>query len=198
MGHKKYMEPFERVRCWKDELDKPSKWKKPKKIFACSMSDIFHPHVKTSFILSVFYSTETYHKHTFQFLTKRTNRFEDLRLLRFEWPDNVWMGVSVEHSGHSHRITDLKKTNAAVKFISFEPLLGPVPELNLKGIDWVIVGGESGPRARPLRPVSVRYIRDECIRQNVPFFFKGWGSTVKEKSSRVLDGVTHEEFPRAK
>lgn len=176
-------------------LGLPLNWKKPQMIFVNSMSDLFHKDVPPEFIQKVFNVMFRASWHTFQVLTKRSRR-----LLEFDqeidWPPNVWMGVSVEDSEYAFRIDRLRQTNANIKFLSLEPLLGPLPHLDLRGIDWVIVGGESGPRARPIKEEWVIDIRDQCLLVNVPFFFKQWGRVRKKRTGRVLQGRTWEEMPR--
>jgi protein gp37 len=159
------------------------------------MSDLFHQRVPVAFIERVFVVMAEAHWHTFQVLTKRSKRLADMSDL-LPWRENIWMGVSVETESYQERIDDLRRTGAAVKFLSLEPLLGPLPALDLDGIDWVIVGGESGPRARPMDPAWVREIRDQCTETGVPFFFKQWGGVQKSKNGRELDGRTWDEMPR--
>lgn len=177
-------------------LEAPLKIKRPQTIFVNSMSDLFHKDVPTDFIKKVFDVMEQAKRHRFQVLTKRSGRLLKLSS-KLPWPDNVWMGVSVENSDYTGRIEDLRKTNAKIKFLSIEPLLGPIPSLNLDGIDWVIVGGESGPKSRPMNPVWVTDIRDQCRKANAPFFFKQWGGTNKKKAGRILDGKKWDEMPAA-
>ena len=163
-------------------------------IFVNSMSDLFHDGVSLDFLNSVFATMQRASWHTFQILTKRSDR---LRALASElpWPGNVWMGVSVESDEYVDRIDDLRAVPAAVRFLSLEPLLGPLSKLDLDGIHWVIVGGESGPGARPIREEWVRDLRDQCVRAKVPFFFKQWGGTQKKRTGRTLDGRVWDEFP---
>jgi protein gp37 len=175
-------------------LDAPLHWKKPQRIFVNSMSDLFQDKVPTAFIKSVFATMREASWHQFQVLTKRSGRLLKVSG-QLDWPDNVWMGVSVENEKYQHRIDDLRQTNAAVKFLSLEPLLGPLPKLKLRGIDWVIVGGESGPGARPMQPQWVTAIRDQCARKNVAFFFKQWGGVHKKRTGRSLEGRTWDEMP---
>jgi protein gp37 len=175
-------------------LEKPLEWKKPQVIFVNSMSDLFHKDVPVEFVLKVFDVMQRAHWHTFQVLTKRAERLEELSP-QIDWPDNVWMGVSVENGDYTYRIDHLRRTEAQVKFLSLEPLLGPLHNLNLEGIHWAIVGGESGPGARPLEQAWVTEIRDQCLRAGVPFFFKQWGGTNKKKAGRVLEGRTWDEMP---
>lgn len=175
-------------------LERPLTWKKPQMIFVNSMSDLFHEDVPLSFIQSVFDVMRRADWHTFQILTKRSSRLLELHS-EITWPENVWMGVSVETADFRYRIDNLRKTNAKTKFLSLEPLLGELGDLNLENIDWVIVGGESGPGARKMEKEWVTQIRDECTRQNVPFFFKQWGGFRKKEAGRVLEGKTWDEMP---
>jgi protein gp37 len=175
-------------------LSAPLRWKKPRTIFVNSMSDLFHEAVPLDFIQQVFGVMQRAHWHRFQILTKRSARLRKVAT-DLAWPPNVWMGVSVEAERYLPRISDLNTTGAAVKFLSLEPLLGPLPGLNLNGIDWVIVGGESGPGARPMREEWVLEIRDQCIASNVPFFFKQWGGVNKKRAGRVLQGRTWDAMP---
>jgi protein gp37 len=175
------------------KLLKPLTWKKPKRIFVNSMSDLFHNDISVMFIREIFDVMRVQKHHIFQILTKRTERLTDLCHV-IEWPKNVWMGVSVESEDYLYRIDDLSKTGAAVKFVSFEPLLGPIWP-RLLNMNWVIVGGESGPGARPMDPEWVRPIRDECIQRKVPFFFKQWGGVKRKEAGRLLDSRAWEQFP---
>lgn len=176
-------------------LDRPLEWKTPKRIFVNSMSDLFHEKVPDDYILKVFSTMKQAHWHQFQVLTKRSHRLAELAS-KLDWPGNVWMGVSVESPEFLFRIRDLKKTKAAVKFVSFEPLLAEIPRADLRGIDWVIVGGESGPKSRSIDERWVKGIRDNCQKRNVAFFFKQWGGVHKKKTGRMLAGRTWDEFPR--
>lgn len=176
-------------------LDAPYKWKKPRTVFVNSMSDLFHENVPDEFIGRVFEVMRKCRRHQFQVLTKRSKRLERMSP-EIEWTDNVWMGVSVENSECAYRITHLQNTGAKVKFLSLEPLLGSLPNLKLKGIDWVIVGGESGPGARVMDPRWVTQIRDRCMKRQVPFFFKQWGGVRKHSTGRTLDGRTWDEMPK--
>ena len=172
----------------------PLQWKKPQRIFVNSMSDLFHEDVPLAYIREVFGVMRRASWHRFQVLTKRAERLEHLGA-QLDWTDNVWMGVSVESDAYRERIDHLRKTNARVKFLSLEPLLGPMRDLNLNGIDWVIVGGESGPGARPVDPGWVIGLRDQCRQAQTPFFFKQWGGTNKKRTGRLLDGRTWDEMP---
>jgi protein gp37 len=175
-------------------LELPLRWKSPKRIFVNSMSDLFHEDVPTDYVKRVFEIMVRANWHQFQVLTKRSDRLLELSK-ELEWAPQIWMGVSVESEKYVHRIDDLRKTGAHVKFLSLEPLLGPLGKLNLRKIDWAIVGGESGPGARPVDPEWVTEIRDECLRVGVPFFFKQWGGVQKNKTGRSLDGRTWDEMP---
>jgi protein gp37 len=175
-------------------LEAPLSWKKPQMIFVNSMSDLFHRDVPLEFIQKVLDVARRASWHTFQILTKRSERLFELSS-EIEWPTNVWMGVSVESQAYTWRIDHLRQTNAWVKFLSLEPLLGSIPELNLQGIQWVIVGGESGPEARPLKEEWVLQIRDQCQVARVPFFFKQWGGVWKKRSGRLLQGHTWDAMP---
>jgi protein gp37 len=175
----------------------PLQWKKPQMIFVNSMSDLFHKDVPIGFILEVFRTMSEASWHTFQVLTKRSERLAD-ESTSIPWPENVWMGVSVESQDYVARIADLRRTGAHTKFISFEPLLGPIPRVDLRGIHWAIVGGESGPRARPIRREWVLQLRDQCLEAGVPFFFKQWGGVRKKIAGRELDGRTWDELPNTR
>jgi len=175
-------------------LERPLHWAKPRHVFVNSMSDLFHDAVPTDYIKKVFSIMEQTSQHQFQVLTKRSRRLAELSA-ELSWPANVWMGVSVEDERVRFRIDDLRRVPAAVRFISAEPLIGPLPSLNLEGINWVIVGGESGPGARPMDPTWVRDIRDQCVASNAAFFFKQWGGVQKSKTGRILDGRIWNEMP---
>jgi protein gp37 len=175
-------------------LELPLRWKKPQTIFVNSMSDLFHDDVPLAYIQHVFDVMRRAQWHRFQVLTKRADRLAELSP-QIDWPKNVWMGVSVENADYGDRIDALRTTGAQVKFLSLEPLLGPLPNLKLKDIDWVIVGGESGHRARPIQPTWVTDIRDQCARAGVAFFFKQWGGKNKKKAGRTLDGRIWDEMP---
>jgi protein gp37 len=166
-------------------------------IFVNSMSDLFQDEVPLMFIQKVFGTMRAAHWHQFQVLTKRSERLVELND-HLDWAKNIWMGVSVENENYKFRIDDLRRTTAATKFLSLEPLLGPLPNLNLSGIDWVITGGESGPGARPIEKKWVRSIRDQCLANNVPFFFKQWGGVNKKRAGRRLDGRHYDEMPSRK
>ncbi|WP_298402436.1 DUF5131 family protein [uncultured Chloroflexus sp.] len=194
MGLEKYRNGF-RLTLHPNTLPEPLQWKQPRMIFVNSMSDLFHHDVPVTFIQQVFAVMTQAHWHTFQVLTKRAERLHELDPL-LAWPSNVWMGVSVERADYLDRIHRLRETGATIKFLSCEPLLGPLPNLPLDGIDWVIVGGESGPGARPIDPAWVREIRDQCQAAGVAFFFKQWGGPRKHRTGRVLDGRTWDEWPQ--
>ncbi len=172
----------------------PLKWKKPQTIFVNSMSDIFHELVQKAFILKLFDVMNRADWHLYQILTKRSERMLELNS-EIPWAKHIWMGVTVENSDYKFRIDDLRKAKANVKFISFEPLIGNIGEVNLKGIDWVIVGGESGPGARPMKEEWVLEIKRQCGKYNVPFFFKQWGGVRKKKNGRTLLNKTWDEMP---
>ncbi|MBL7940356.1 MAG: phage Gp37/Gp68 family protein [Flavobacteriales bacterium] len=195
MGVEKYKDNF-KLRIHESELDTPYTWKKPKVVFVNSMSDLFHKDVPVEFIQRVFAVMKDNPQHVFQVLTKRADvllRYDQQGLL--QWPHNVWMGTSVEDGRVRHRIELLRQTGARVKFLSCEPLIGPLPNMDLRGIDWVIVGGESGRKPRLMKPDWVLDIKDQCDRANVAFFFKQWGGTNKKAAGRELDGRTYDEMP---
>jgi protein gp37 len=195
MGQPNYAQGFN-LALHENALELPLKWKKSQTIFVNSMSDLFHKDVPVEFILKTFDVMRRAHWHNFQVLTKRSGRLLELSPV-LPWMSHIWMGVSLETFPYVSRIDDLRETRAAVKFLSLEPLLGALPRLNLKGIDWVIVGGESGPGARPMDPAWVLEIRDQCLDARVPFFFKQWGGTRKKKAGRELEGRTWDEMPAA-
>jgi protein gp37 len=175
-------------------LELPLHWKSPKRIFVNSMSDLFHTDVPVHYIKRVFEIMARAHWHQYQLLTKRSERVLELSE-KLDWAPQIWMGVSVESEKYTCRIDDLRKTAAHVKFLSIEPLLGRLSKLNLRGIDWAIVGGESGPGARPVESSWVVEIRDQCLKAGVPFFFKQWGGVQKKKTGRTLEGRTWDEMP---
>ena len=177
-------------------LNLPRQWKRPALIFVNSMSDLFHEKVPLDFIKKVFDVMNGAGRHQYQILTKRSARLLELDK-RLNWADHIWMGVSVETEKQVKRIDDLRKTGARIKFLSLEPLLGPIPNLDLSGIDWVIVGGESGPGARPMLEEWATNIRDQCRKARIPFFFKQWGGVNKKRAGRLLDGRTWDEMPIA-
>jgi protein gp37 len=193
MGQPNYRNGF-KVSLQPQMLELPLKWKSPKRIFVNSMSDLFHTEVPLSYIRDVFDIMQRARWHQYQVLTKRSERLLELAG-KLTWEPQIWMGVSVENDDYAIRIDHLRQTDAHVKFLSLEPLLGPLRELNLQGIDWVIVGGESGPGARHVDPEWVRNIRDQCLRADVGFFFKQWGGVNKKKAGRILDGRTWDQMP---
>lgn len=193
MGQPNYAKGFE-LALHESALELPLKWKKPQTIFVNSMSDLFHKDVPVDFILRTFDVMRRADWHKFQVLTKRSERLVELSS-HIPWKPHIWMGVSVESSKYTHRIDRLRQTGATVKFLSLEPLLGPLPRLNLEGVDWVIVGGESGPGARCMDPTWVTEIRDQCLEARIPFFFKQWGGTRKKQSGRELEGRTWDDMP---
>ena len=195
MGQPNYRNGFD-VTMHESALELPLSWKKPRTVFVNSMSDLFHEKVPLGFMEKVFEVMRHASQHRFQVLTKRSERLAELAP-RLDWAPNIWMGVSVESQKWVQRIDDLRTTAAAVKFISFEPLLGPVTELNLTAIDWAIVGGESGPGARPMRKEWATQIRDRCIKDAVPFFFKQWGGTRKKQNGRQLEGEDWSQMPKS-
>ncbi|TET45101.1 phage Gp37/Gp68 family protein [candidate division TA06 bacterium] len=193
MGQKNYVRGFE-LAIHRDALETPMRWRKSRTVFVNSMSDIFHEEVPPWFIDQTFDVMRQAYWHRFQILTKRSKRLLELSPT-LPWSPNIWMGVSIESKMFEFRADHLRRTGAAVKFLSLEPLLGPVLELNLQGIDWVIVGGESGPRSRPLDPTWVIGVRDQCLKEDVPFFFKQWGGVNKKKAGRELEDRTWDQMP---
>jgi protein gp37 len=178
-----------------DVVDIPRTWSTSRTVFVNSMSDLFHNGVALAFIRDVFAVIADTPQHTYQVLTKRSKRLAAVAD-RLEWPSNLWMGVSIENDRYSFRAEHLKEVGAAVRFLSCEPLLGPLDGLSLDGIDWVIVGGESGRQARPIHAEWVRSIRDQCVNADVAFFFKQWGGRTPKAGGRLLDGLTHSAMPR--
>ena len=193
MGQANYAKGF-KLTLQEQALDLPLTWRKPRTVFVNSMSDLFHKGVPASYIKRVFEVMNKAHWHQFQVLTKRAERLLQLSP-ELNWTPNIWMGVSVENQDYTFRIDHLRQTQAYIKFLSLEPLLGSLPNLDLKGIDWVIVGGESGPGARPMVPEWVTDIRNQCSKVEVAFFFKQWGGVRKSKTGRLLDGRTWDEMP---
>lgn len=190
--------PFEQgfdLRLVPEKLEEPLRWKRPRRIFVNSMSDLFHEQVPLEYIRQVFDVMAQASQHQFQILTKRSGRLLELAP-SLRWHENVWMGVSVENARYASRSRDLSQVPAAVRFLSVEPLLGPIPDLPLDGIHWVIVGGESGFRHRPLRPEWVMGIRDQCRERRVAFFFKQWGGRFPKSGGRKLEGREWSEFPK--
>jgi protein gp37 len=194
MGQPNYANGFQ-VTLQPHTLDLPLQWKRPRRVFVNSMSDLFHKDVPITFIKAVFGVMSRANRHQYQLLTKRSERLLEISPL-LNWEPHIWMGVSVENTDHAYRIDHLRFTGAKIKFVSLEPLLGPLPKLNLRSIDWVIVGGESGPGARPMNPDWVRQIRDQCLHADVPFFFKQHGGPMKSRAGRILDGRTWDEMPQ--
>jgi protein gp37 len=193
MGTARYSNGFQ-VTLHEDLLTLPKSWKSPRVIFVNSMSDLFHAKVPLSFIKQVFVTMKDCPQHTFQILTKRSERLRDISR-KLEWPENVWMGVSVEDSRVLYRIDHLRAAPATVRFLSCEPLIGSLGKLDLAGIHWVIVGGESGPGCRPMQIEWVREIYRACRHSHVPFFFKQWGGVRKDLTGRELGGRTYDEMP---
>jgi protein gp37 len=195
MGQSNYANGFE-LTLQPHMLELPLTWKKPRTIFVNSMSDLFHKDVPVDYVQRVFAIMRDAHWHRFQVLTKRANRLRDIAAY-LPWAPNIWMGVSVESRKYRPRVDALRDTGAHVKFLSLEPLLGPLDDMNLAGIDWVIVGGESGPGARPIKLEWVTDLRDQCRRAGVSFFFKQWGGRNKKRTGRVLEGRTWDQMPQA-
>lgn len=193
MGHPSYQGGF-KLTLHERLLDLPLSWKRPRTIFVNSMSDLFHKDVPIEFIQRVFLTMCAASQHRFQVLTKRPERAAELSHF-LPWPDNVWMGTSVENQRYAMRIDHLRRTGAATRFLSLEPLLGPLHDLDLDGIHWVIVGGESGPGSRPMESNWATSIRDQCLSAGVPFFFKQWGGVNKKRTGRLLEGRTWDEMP---
>ena len=194
MGLKKYENSFNLTLHY-ENIEDPLFMKKPQTIFVCSMSDIFHKDVPDEFILKLFEVMNKAHWHTFQVLTKRAERIKELND-SITWTKNIWLGTTVESQKVTHRIDYLRESGAYIKFLSIEPLLTPINDLKLKNIDWVIVGGESGAKARPMLKEWVIDIKNQCNTQDVPFFFKQWGGKNKKKAGRLLDNNTYDEMPK--
>ncbi len=194
MGQEKYSKPFTQLRFHPKTLQEPSTWRKPSMVFVNSMSDLFHGDITIEQISKVFEVIRQNPKHTFQILTKRAHRLMAIDR-ELKWPDNLWLGVSIEDESNIWRLNHLVMCNAKVKFLSLEPLLGPLPNLILNRIDWVIVGGESGHKARPIKEEWVIDIRDQCKATKTPFFFKQWGGKNKKKAGRLLEGLEYNEMP---
>ncbi len=183
---------FERIQLHPDRLDAPKKWRKPATVFVNSMSDLFHPLVPFEFVEDVFRIMEQCPQHTFQILTKRPSRMKHFAA---GWPGNVWAGTSIESAEYRWRTDQLRQVGASVRFLSVEPLLGPVGNINLDGIDWVIVGGESGPGHRPIQEEWILDIKSQCDRADVSFFFKQWGGRTSKANGRSLLGRTWDDMP---
>lgn len=193
MGSVRYVNGFD-VTLHHDLIDRPKQWIKPRKIFVNSMSDLFHDEVPIEFIQEIFRTMNETPRHTYQVLTKRSQRLKDIAG-QLPWSENIWIGTSVENESVLSRIDDLRNVPAAVRFLSCEPLLGPLSNMNLDGIHWVIVGGESGPKSRPMEAEWVLDIRDQCIEKNIAFFFKQWGGVQKHRHGRTLDDHIYDEYP---
>lgn len=194
MGQAKYKNGF-KVMPQPDCLNEPLSWKKPQVIFVCSMSDLFHKSVSEEYIKQVFEVMNKAKWHTFQVLTKRSKRLKEIAP-KLNWTKNIWLGVTVENDNHKDRIKDLVKTPAQIKYLSVEPLLSEVKQIPLSGIDWVIVGGESGPGSRPMNEEWILPIRDKCNSMNIPFFFKQWGGTNKKQAGSLLQGKHWKQMPK--
>lgn len=193
MGQNNYRDGFE-LTLQPHMLERPLHWRHPRRIFVNSMSDLFHADVPPAYIAQVFDVMRRAHWHQYQCLTKRSQRLLELNSL-LQWQPQIWMGVSIENEDYLFRIDHLRRTGAHIKFLSVEPLLGPLHKINLQGINWVIAGGESGPGARALDVEWIRELRDRCVRERVPFFFKQWGGVFKSRTGRILDGRTWDEMP---
>lgn len=193
MGQPNYVNGFD-LTMHRRMLNLPLQWRTPQVIFVNSMSDLFHRDVTTEYILEVFDVMRRANHHIFQVLTKRSQRLMRLSP-QLPWSPHIWMGVSVESAEYTFRVDHLRETGAHIRFLSLEPLLGPLPDLDLTGINWTIVGGESGPYARAMQPEWVLDIRDQCQAANVPFFFKQWGGPNKKRTGRELEGRTYDEMP---
>ena len=193
MGQKNYRNGFD-ITLQPHMLEHPLRWRRPRRVFVNSMSDLFHDDIPDTYVEQVFEIMARASWHQYQLLTKRSERLLKLSRL-LNWQPQTWMGVSIENEDHLFRTDHLRKTHAHTKFLSIEPLIGPLNKLDLKGINWVIVGGESGPGARPVDVLWVREIRDHCVRAGVPFFFKQWGGVFKSRTGRLLDGRTWDEMP---
>jgi protein gp37 len=189
-----FKDPFS-VTLHPDRIEQPLRWKKPLTIFVCSMSDYFHEDVPKSFLFNIIEVIQKCPQHIFQILTKRVNRMLEISEEMGDWPDNVWIGATVESKEYEERIEFLRKINASIKFLSFEPLLSILGDLNLDGISWVIVGGESGPRARSMQSEWAINIRDQCLEKNIPYFFKQWGGINKKVNGRKLEGIEWNQMP---
>jgi protein gp37 len=194
MGQPRYARGFE-VTTHDDTLDQPLHWAKPRHVYVSFMGDLFHDEVPDDFIMRVFEVMARAPRHRFHVLTKRPERMVEMSA-RLPWPANVWAGATVEDAAHAYRADRLRQTGAAVKYLVLEPLLGPIDDLDLTGIDWVIVGGESGPGARPLHVDWVRAVRDQCVAAGVAFYFKQWGGLRRKETGRELDGRLWDERPQ--
>jgi protein gp37 len=192
-GNPRYKNGFD-LTVHEDLVSAPLAWRQPRLVFVNSMSDLFHEDIPFDFIKKVFSTMKSAHWHTFQILTKRSARLAEIAPA-LEWPSNVWMGVTVELEDYTERIKDLLRVPSSVRFVSFEPLLGPIDHVELTGIDWAIVGGESGPRARPMKKEWVTKLHESCQATGVAFFFKQWGGPNKKKAGRILDDRTWDNMP---
>jgi len=195
MGQPNYRDGFA-VRTHEHMLRMPFSWARPRMVFVNSMGDLFHEDVPFDFIKRVFEVMQGTPRHIYQLLTKRASKLTEVAS-QLPWPSNVWMGVTVEDNEHLYRVDELRHVPASVRFLSIEPLLESLPDLNLIGIDWVIVGGESGPGARPVKPEWVLAIRDECVESSIPFFFKQWGGVRKKAAGRALENRIWDQMPLA-
>ena len=193
MGQPRYRNGFD-VTIHPQALDEPFRWKSPSLVFVNSMSDLFHEKVPVEYLKKVFKVMNDCPRHQFQVLTKRSERLREVCSM-LTWTENIWMGIRLENQDYTYRVNDLQRVPASIRFLSIEPLLGPIRRLDLRGIDWVIVGGESGPGARPMREEWVMFIRDVCLKHGVPFFFKQWGGVRKKRAGRMLEGREWNELP---
>ncbi len=196
MGNPRYENGFQ-LTLHRDKIEEPLGWRKPRYVFVNSMSDLFHREVPLEFIQRVFDVIKQSDNHIFQVLTKRARRLAKISS-KLSWPENLWIGVSIENKDYVWRIGCLRQVSAKTRFLSIEPLIGPVGNIPLKDIDWVIVGGESGPNARPMKEKWVKNIRDQCINSNTAFFFKQWGGKTPKANGRTLEGRTWDEMPEEK
>ncbi len=194
MGNIRYVNGFD-VTLHDDALGMPPRWRKPRMVYVSYMGDLFHNKVPSAYIRKVFNVMEAAPKHIFLVLTKRSERAAHLAH-RLPWPDNIWMGVTIESNDYVHRADELRTIPAAVRHLSLEPLLGPLPDLELDGIGWVAAGGESGSSNRPVDADWLRDIRDRCVAAKIPFLFRQWGGTRRNKAGRVLDGRTWDQLPQ--
>ena len=193
MGNQKYKNGFE-LTLHPDTLSIPYTWRKPRIVFVNSMSDLFHEDIPLEYVQKVFKVMNECPQHIFQVLTKRTDMLNEIHS-GLKWTDNIWMGVTVEEKEYDSRIQILNEVNSSVKFLSIEPMIGPTPDLDLSNIDWVIVGGESGPGARPIQKEWVEDVLSQCEKSETPFFFKQWGGVNKKKNGRLLNGKTYDGMP---
>jgi len=196
MGQYRYRNGF-KVTLHPEAIEEPYQWRKPRVVFVNSMSDLFHEDIPAKYIQSIFEVMNNTPRHTYQILTKRSERLAELAPI-LNWSENIWMGITVENNRYLHRVDHLRQVDAHIRFLSLEPLLGPLDELNLHGINWVIVGGESGPNARPIKEEWILTIKNKCVFSDVPFFFKQWGGFNKKKNGRMLEGRQWDELPDAK